>query len=147
MRFDPESCSAMNIRYSKQNVARLRKKGFLVGHFDRRLEPKRMREMEGFSLEWGVGEVLGKADRVPDVIYDEGTSEGTDAPGIRKRPHGSCGEGAAGSRETQRSVIYWIDTAEGGGSMTPEQRLGANSEVIRNRQDDPCHGRQGGDFL
>ncbi len=72
MKFDPEYCSAMNIRYSRENVARLKRKGFFVGHFDRRLEPKRLKEKEGSSLEWGVGEVLKKMKRVPDFIYDEG---------------------------------------------------------------------------
>lgn len=72
MKFDPDHCSAMNIRYSKENVAELRKKGFLVSHFDRRLEPKKVKEKEGSSLEWGVGEVLKKMKRVPDFIYDEG---------------------------------------------------------------------------
>jgi hydroxymethylpyrimidine kinase / phosphomethylpyrimidine kinase / thiamine-phosphate diphosphorylase len=72
MRFDPEYCSAMNIRYSKENIAQLRRKGFLVGHFDRKLEPKRLKEKEGSSLEWGVREVLKKMKRVPDFVYDEG---------------------------------------------------------------------------
>jgi hydroxymethylpyrimidine/phosphomethylpyrimidine kinase len=72
MKFDPEYCSAMNIRYSKESVARLREKGFLVGHFDRRFEPKRVKQREGSSLEWGVGEVLRKLRRVPDFIYDQG---------------------------------------------------------------------------
>jgi hydroxymethylpyrimidine/phosphomethylpyrimidine kinase len=70
--FDPEYRSAMNIRYEKGNVALLKEKGFLIGHFDRRLEPKGVKEKEGSSLEWGVGEVLRKMKRVPDVIYDEG---------------------------------------------------------------------------
>jgi hydroxymethylpyrimidine/phosphomethylpyrimidine kinase len=72
MEFDPEYCSAMNIRYSRETVAQLRRKGFLIGQFDRRLEPKRVKEKEGSSLEWGVGEVLRKTKRVPDFIYDEG---------------------------------------------------------------------------
>ena len=72
MRFDPEYCSAMNIRYSKETVAQLKRKGFLVGRFDRRLEPKRVREKEGSSLEWGVGEVLRKMKQIPDFIFDEG---------------------------------------------------------------------------
>jgi hydroxymethylpyrimidine/phosphomethylpyrimidine kinase len=72
MKFFPEYCSAMNLRYSKENVARLEGKGFLIGHFDRRIEPKRVKEKEGSSLEWGVGEVLKKMKRVPDFIYDEG---------------------------------------------------------------------------
>jgi hydroxymethylpyrimidine kinase/phosphomethylpyrimidine kinase len=72
MKFDPGYCSAMNIRYSKENVARFMEKGFLVGHFDRRVEPKRVKQKEGSSLEWGVGEVLRKFERVPDFIYDQG---------------------------------------------------------------------------
>jgi hydroxymethylpyrimidine/phosphomethylpyrimidine kinase len=72
MKFDAEYCSAMNIRYSRETVAQLGRKGFLVGHFDRRLEPKKVKKQEGSSLEWGVGEVLGKMKRVPDFIYDEG---------------------------------------------------------------------------
>jgi len=72
MKFNPEYRSAMNIRYSKENVAQLEGKEFLIGHFDRRLEPKRVKEKEGSSLEWGVGEVLRKLKRVPDFIYDEG---------------------------------------------------------------------------
>ncbi len=72
MKFDPEYCSAMNIRYSKENVEQLKGKEFLIGHFDRRLEPKKVKAKEGSSLEWGVGEVLKKMKRVPDFIYDEG---------------------------------------------------------------------------
>jgi len=72
MKFDPEYCSAMNIRYSRETLAQLGRKGFLAGHFDRRLEPKKLKKQEGSSLEWGVGEVLRKMKRVPDFIYDEG---------------------------------------------------------------------------
>jgi hydroxymethylpyrimidine kinase/phosphomethylpyrimidine kinase len=72
MRFDPDYCSAMNIRYSRQTVNQLRKKGFSVGHFDRRMEPRGVKEREGSSLEWGVGEVLRRSKRIPDFIYDEG---------------------------------------------------------------------------
>ena len=72
MKFDPEYCSAMNIRYSKENVEKLKGKGFLIGHFDRRFEPKLVKQREGFSLEWGVGEVLKKMKLVPDFIWDKG---------------------------------------------------------------------------
>jgi hydroxymethylpyrimidine/phosphomethylpyrimidine kinase len=72
MKFDPEYCSAMNIRYLKENLAQLKRKKFLIGHFDRRLEPKRIKAEEGSSLEWGVKEVLKRMKRVPDFIFDEG---------------------------------------------------------------------------
>jgi len=72
MRFNPAFRSAMNIRFSKDILAVMKNKGFLIGNFDRRLEPRKLKEKEGFSLEWGVGEVLRKIGRVPDFIYDEG---------------------------------------------------------------------------
>jgi len=72
MRFDPEFCSAMNIRYSRETVAHLRRLGFTVGHFDRRREPKGVKEKEGSSLEWGVRDVLRRSGGVPDFIYDVG---------------------------------------------------------------------------
>jgi hydroxymethylpyrimidine/phosphomethylpyrimidine kinase len=72
MKFDPEYCSAMNIRYSKENIDQIKRRGLLIGHFDRRFEPKRVKQKEGSSLEWGVGEVLRKMRRVPDFIYDGG---------------------------------------------------------------------------
>ena len=72
MKFDSDYCSAMNIRYSKEMITLLRKKGFTVAGFDRRLEPRRVKEREGSSLEWGVGEVLRRMKRVPDFIFDEG---------------------------------------------------------------------------
>ena len=72
MKFNPDYCSAMNIRYSRETIALLKKKGFTVVGFDRRLEPKRVKKREGSSLEWGVGEVLRRMKRVPDFIYDEG---------------------------------------------------------------------------
>ena len=78
MKFNPEYRSAMNIRYSKENIAQLEGRGFLIGHFDRRLEPKKIKEKEGSSLEWGVGEVIMQLKRIPDFIYDEG--------GIGKEP-------------------------------------------------------------
>jgi len=72
MRFNPDCRSAMNIRYSEELVEQIERSEFLVGHFDRRNEPKKIKEREGSSLEWGVGEVLKKMRRVPDLIYDKG---------------------------------------------------------------------------
>jgi len=72
MQFDADYRSAMNIRYSKETITRLKRRSFVVGHFDRSLEPKKVKGKEGSSLEWGVREVLIKWRRVPDFIYDEG---------------------------------------------------------------------------
>jgi hydroxymethylpyrimidine kinase/phosphomethylpyrimidine kinase len=72
MSFAPDHCSAMNIRYSKEAVMLLKKKGYRIESFDRRLEPRSVKEREGSSLEWGVGEVLKRGKGIPDFIYDVG---------------------------------------------------------------------------
>lgn len=72
MKFNPEYRSAMNIRYSKENVALFKKQGLNASYFDRSLEPKKVKEKEGSSLEWGVGEVLKRMKTIPDFIYDKG---------------------------------------------------------------------------
>jgi hydroxymethylpyrimidine kinase / phosphomethylpyrimidine kinase / thiamine-phosphate diphosphorylase len=72
MKSHPDYCSAMNIRYSRGNIARLRQRGFLGVYFERRIEPKRGKQREGSLLERCLGEDLRKSRRVPDFIYDEG---------------------------------------------------------------------------
>ncbi|RPI99254.1 MAG: bifunctional hydroxymethylpyrimidine kinase/phosphomethylpyrimidine kinase, partial [Deltaproteobacteria bacterium] len=72
IKFAPDYCSAMNIRYSKEIVMVLKRKGFRIASFDRRLEPRGVKEREGSSLEWGVGEVLKRGKGIPDFVYDVG---------------------------------------------------------------------------
>lgn len=67
MRFDREKRSAMNIRYTPENLSKLRAAGLSIGSFDRRREPKGRKTME-----WGTAKVIEKAGAVPDAIYDEG---------------------------------------------------------------------------
>jgi len=63
MKFDPEYCSAMNIRYSRETLAQLGRKGFLVAILTE-ARTKKVEKQEGSSLEWGVREVLRKMKRV-----------------------------------------------------------------------------------
>lgn len=72
MQSAPDYRSAMNIRFSKENLTLLKKHGYRVASFDRRLEPKAVKEREGFSLEWGVGAVVKRERKIPDFIYDLG---------------------------------------------------------------------------
>ncbi len=72
MAFDPDYRAAMNIRYEPQILRNCRKQAWVVRHFDRTDEPRRIKEREGSSLEWGVRSVLEKSARIPDVIYDGG---------------------------------------------------------------------------
>jgi hydroxymethylpyrimidine/phosphomethylpyrimidine kinase len=69
---DPEMRSAMNLRFTEEIVIRARKSGLVVGHFDRKAEPARVKREEGASLSWGVSQVLQKAKKIPDLLFDRG---------------------------------------------------------------------------
>jgi hydroxymethylpyrimidine kinase/phosphomethylpyrimidine kinase len=72
MRYHPEMRSAMNVRFAEEILARARKAGFSLGHFNRGEEPTGVKRREGSSLSWGVDQVLRKNRKVPDLIFDRG---------------------------------------------------------------------------
>lgn len=72
MAHDPERRSAMNIKYSPKILGAARSAGLRVASFDRREEPKEVKEREGSSLEWGTQNALQGLKEFPDLIYDEG---------------------------------------------------------------------------
>ena len=72
MGHDPGFRSAMNLRFSETLVERCKALGWKVSSFDRRDEPKAVKEKEGSSLEWGTQKVLSGEGEVPDIIYDRG---------------------------------------------------------------------------
>lgn len=70
---DSEMRAAMNIRYDPRFIEAARKLGWIVGSYDRKLEPKEVKRIEGGTIPWGVGEAIRSAGgRVPDIIYHEG---------------------------------------------------------------------------
>ena len=75
MAHDPEMRSAMNLRFTEEIIIRARKTRLAVGHFDRKAEPAGVKRKEGASLSWGVDQVLQKAKKIPDLIFDRGDVE------------------------------------------------------------------------
>jgi len=68
MNSNPSIRSAVNIRYSKANIDKLKKSGLKIEYFDRKKEPKNARS----TMEWGTNHVIKKCGFVPDAIYDTG---------------------------------------------------------------------------
>lgn len=59
--------AAINIRYSEEAILACGELGLSVESFRREDEP------EGVStMEWGVSDAIGRAGKIPDVIYDKG---------------------------------------------------------------------------
>lgn len=69
---DPEMRSAMNIKYGQEVLARARRAGLVVKHFNRQDEPPEVKRREGSSLSWGVQRVLARNAPIPDIIFDRG---------------------------------------------------------------------------
>jgi hydroxymethylpyrimidine/phosphomethylpyrimidine kinase len=70
---DPEMRAAMNIRYDPEFIEAARRLGWVIGYYDRRLEPEDVKMVEGGTIPWGVGEAIKRAGgRVPDIMYHEG---------------------------------------------------------------------------
>ncbi|MDD1743174.1 MAG: bifunctional hydroxymethylpyrimidine kinase/phosphomethylpyrimidine kinase [Methanomassiliicoccales archaeon] len=73
MHFDPSMRSALNLRYSEENLSKLMACGLDIASFERRNEPKGVSTME-----WGTAMAIKKAGKMPDAIFDRG--------GIGKEP-------------------------------------------------------------
>ena len=67
MKHDDAKRSALNLRYSRENLGKLVSLGLTVGRFDRAEEPEGVQTME-----WGTSSVIERLGRVPDIVYDEG---------------------------------------------------------------------------
>jgi hydroxymethylpyrimidine/phosphomethylpyrimidine kinase len=72
MQADPSVKSGMNLAYSEELVRASREAGLSVVELDRRKEPRKVREEEGASLDWGVRRVVKQFGGVPDIIFDTG---------------------------------------------------------------------------
>lgn len=72
LKHNPAIRAALNLHYDPKLVEAFEKLGFTASSFERKLEPRRVKAVEGKTLDWGVEEAVKAAGRVPDVIYDLG---------------------------------------------------------------------------
>ena len=68
MSYDSSIRSAMNFKYSKENLRSCKEAGFNIGSFDRKNEPRDTKS----TMEWGTRQVIKKTRFIPDIIYDTG---------------------------------------------------------------------------
>jgi hydroxymethylpyrimidine/phosphomethylpyrimidine kinase len=72
MQFDPAMRAVMNIKFTDSILKACRKLKFKIASFDRAQEPKKVKQQEGSSLEWGTHKAITDCGCVPDIIYDLG---------------------------------------------------------------------------
>ncbi len=67
-----EISAALNLRYDKKLLQKLKRAGFSVSQFDRKLEPQKLKKSEGETIRWGVYQAYKNSGKLTDVIYDLG---------------------------------------------------------------------------
>jgi hydroxymethylpyrimidine/phosphomethylpyrimidine kinase len=72
MGHDPETRSAMAIRYSPEILEACRELGYGLAVFNRAEEPREVKEREGSSLEWGTSRALEGLTETPVLVFDLG---------------------------------------------------------------------------
>lgn len=68
----PDVRSAINLRYNKETISKLRKERLHISSYDRNVEPKNVKTKEGSSIEWGIKYAIKNLKEPPDVIYHKG---------------------------------------------------------------------------
>ena len=68
----PDVRSAINLRYNKETISKLRKTRLLISSYDRNAEPKNVKTKEGSSIGWGVKYAIKNSEEPPDAIYHKG---------------------------------------------------------------------------
>ena len=72
MQFDSSKRAVMNIKYNTDLIKVCKSLKLSMASFDRAMEPKKIRVLEGSSLEWGTAFAIRKCGFVPDIIFDKG---------------------------------------------------------------------------
>ena len=68
MSHDRSMRSALNLRFSEENLGDLKESGLMVSSFSRADEPHEGKR----TMEWGTDRAITKMGTVPDAIYDRG---------------------------------------------------------------------------
>ena len=67
----PQICSAINLKYQKQTILKIKKTKLLVSSYDRNQEPKSIKFKKS-TIEWGINSAIKNSTNVLDVIYHKG---------------------------------------------------------------------------
>ena len=67
----PEISSAINIKYQKKTMSKIKKSKMLVGNYDRVEEPEKVKA-GGSTIKWGIRQAIKELKMPPDVIFHKG---------------------------------------------------------------------------
>ena len=67
----PSVCSAINLKYQKSVISKIKKSNLIVYSYDRSKEPKKIKSKNS-TIEWGIKKAIMNHTNEPDVIYHKG---------------------------------------------------------------------------
>ena len=67
----PNICSAINLKYQKSVMLKIKESKFIVYSYDRSKEPKKVKSKNS-TIEWGIKKAIMNHTNEPDVIYHKG---------------------------------------------------------------------------
>ena len=67
----PEIYSAINLKYEKSIIEKIKKSKLVIGSYDRTQEPKDVKN-KGSTVEWGIKNAIKNLKKSPDVIFHKG---------------------------------------------------------------------------
>jgi hydroxymethylpyrimidine/phosphomethylpyrimidine kinase len=67
----PNIQSAINLKYEKQTISKIKKSKFAVASYDRVKEPKDVK-IKGSSVAWGISNAIKNLKSPPDIIFHKG---------------------------------------------------------------------------
>lgn len=68
----PDIRSAINLKYNKDIISKVKKVKMNISKYDRNAEPKKLKNKEGYSVSWGIKYAIKNLEEPPDVIFHEG---------------------------------------------------------------------------
>jgi len=67
----PKIYSAINLKYQKETILKIKKLKLTIYGYDRKLEPKNVK-IKGSTIEWGIKTAIKDSKKSPDIIYHKG---------------------------------------------------------------------------
>ena len=71
-KYDKNKMAVINLKFSEEILKILKDWGKTISFYDRTKEPEETKNVEGMTVQWGVGEAIKQIGAVPDVIYHRG---------------------------------------------------------------------------
>ena len=72
IKHDESKMAAINLKFSEETLKILGNLGVTISFYDRKKEPKKIKKVEGMTVQWGARKIIKKTGKVPDVIYHRG---------------------------------------------------------------------------